>query len=86
MELILLFLIPSFLWTLNLVLLSSWNLIIIILYVCFIIYRGISTLEHDEYSLGKFSLLIFCILSHILIVFIFALYKNYKLRNHEKST
>jgi hypothetical protein len=95
MELILIFLIPFILWILSLVLLSSWdsffkfaiwNAIIIILYVCLIIYGGSSIFGHDEYGLGKFSLLIFCIISHTLIVFIFAIYKNYKLRNHEKST
>ncbi|CAI8281831.1 MAG: Uncharacterised protein [Polaribacter sp. SA4-10] len=95
MELILLLIIPVFLWVFSLVLLSIWthflrfiiwNIILILFYFCTEIYLGNYIWGHDPYGIGTFFRLAFCLITHTVIGFLFALYRNYKLRNNETST
>lgn len=89
MELLLIILIPIVLWIASIYMLSGWekfntffiaNGILIIAYVGFLIY-GKSIWGHDEYGLGFLSRLAICLLTHVLIVFIFAVVKNRQLKN-----
>lgn len=95
MDLILLLIFPFILWAFTLVLLSNWkyflkflilNIFLVIVYFCIIIYKGNYIFGHDEYGLKVFISLFICIITHILIGFIFAVYQNYKLRKNDRTT
>ncbi len=95
MYIILVFFFIVALWLFNLYLLSYWkyiywfaflNLILIALYFILIFYGGKDLWGHDEYGLGALFRFIFGLIIHVLIGFIFALYKSFTLRKHEKST
>lgn len=82
-------------WLFSIYLLSYWkyvhwyaflNLILIVIYFSIIIYGGKYLWGHDEYGLGAFLRLIFALILHTIIGFIFAIYKSYKLRKDERST
>ena len=88
MELLLILLVPMVLWIWSIYLLSNWdkfrvffiaNGILIIAYVAFLIY-GKSIWGHDEYGLGFLLRLATFLLSHVVIVFIFALIKKQRLK------
>lgn len=85
---LLLILVPLILWVSSMYMLSDWNKfipffiangILIVGYVLFLIY-GKSIGGHDEYGLGFFFRLVVCLLTHVLVVFIFAIIKNRQLR------
>ncbi|WP_299212656.1 hypothetical protein [uncultured Aquimarina sp.] len=88
MELLLIILVPIVIWIASIYMLSGWekfnkffiiNGILIIAYVGFLIY-GKSIWEHDEYGLGFLFRLAICLLTHVLIVFVFAVVKNRQLK------
>jgi len=88
MEIIAIILIPIALWLSSMYLLKDWNkfatffganLILIVIYTAFLIY-GKSIWGHDEYGLGFLSRLVVCLLSHVVIVLIFALFKRRHLK------
>jgi hypothetical protein len=88
MEILLIILVPIIIWIASIYMLSGWekfnkffiaNGILIIVYVGFLIY-GKSIWGHDEYGLGFLFRLAFCLLTHVLIVFVFAVVKNRQLK------
>jgi len=94
MDLIFIITIPLFLWLFSLVLLSTWkhffkfllwNFLFTIAYFSIINFGGKYIFGHDEYGLKVFFSLIICVIIHVVIGFIFALYKNYQLRKDENT-
>jgi len=90
MEIILLIFMPIILWISSIYLLSDWdkfwaffiaNGILIIAYVVFLIFVK-SIWRQDAYGLGMLYRLSICLLSHVLIVFVFTIFK----RRHLKKT
>ncbi|MEE9361250.1 MAG: hypothetical protein V3U92_01480 [Cellulophaga sp.] len=90
MEFLLLFLVPITLWIASVYMLSDWNkfksffivnAFLLITYVGIIIYGKNIIWKHDEYGLGMLLRLSICLISHVLIVFIFAIFKRRKLKN-----
>ena len=88
MEILLIILVPIIIWIASMNMLSGWekfnkffiaNGILIIAYVGFLIY-GKSIWGHDEYGLGFLFRLAICLLTHVLIVFVFAIVKNRQLK------
>ncbi|SHJ45480.1 hypothetical protein [Pseudozobellia thermophila] len=88
MELLLIILIPIIIWIASIYMLTGWdkfnvffiaNGILISVYVCALIF-GKSIWPHDEYGLGFLYRLAICLLSHVLIVFVFAIIKNRQLK------
>ncbi|WP_299137097.1 hypothetical protein [uncultured Tenacibaculum sp.] len=88
MEILLIILVPIIIWIISIYMLSGWerlnkffiaNGILIIAYVGFLIY-GNSIGGHDEYGLGLLFRLAICLLTHVLIVFVFAVVKNRQLK------
>ena len=86
MEIILTFLTIIILWFSSIYMLSNWkgfknflfiNGILIIAYVVFITNEK-NIFGHDEYGLGLIYRLSLCLLSHVIIVFLFALFKKMK--------
>jgi len=85
---ILIILVPISIWIVSIYMLSGWekfntffivNAILIIAYTGFLIY-GKSIWGHDEYGLGFLARLAICLLTHVLIVFVFAVVKNRQLK------
>ncbi|GGG47377.1 hypothetical protein GCM10010976_18480 [Bizionia arctica] len=92
---LLIILIPIILWISSAYMLSNWikfkiffiaNALLVITYVGIIIYGKTVIWEHDEYGLGMLFRLAFCLISHVLIVFIFALFKRRQIKNTISST
>jgi hypothetical protein len=88
MEILLIILIPIILWISSIYMLSNWvkfkvffiaNGILIITYVGILIYWK-SLWRNDAYGLGLLFRLAVCLLTHVLIVFIFALIKRQQLK------
>ncbi len=88
MGILLIILIPIAIWIASIYMLSGWekfnkffitNGILIIAYVGFLNY-GKSIWGHDEYGLGFLVRLAICLLTHVLIVFAFAVIKNRQLK------
>ena len=88
MEILLIILIPVIIWITSIYMLSNWNKfnnffiangILIVAYVGILIYRK-SIWGHDEYGLGFLYRLAICLLSHVLLVFVFAIIKNRQLK------
>ena len=88
MEILLIILIPIIIWIASIYMLSDWdklnrffiaNGILIVAYIGILIY-GKSIWPHDEYGLGFLYRLAICLLSHVLIVFVFAIIKNRQLK------
>ncbi len=88
MEILLIILISLILWISSIYMLSDWNKfkaffvangILIAAYVLFLIY-GKSIWGHDEYGLGFLFRLAICLMTHVLIVFVFAIVKNRQLK------
>ena len=88
MKIILIILVPIIIWIASIYMLSGWekfnkffivNGILIIAYVGFLIY-GKSFWGHDEYGLGFLFRLGLCLLTHVLIVFVFAIIKSRQLK------
>lgn len=95
MVIVLFVIIPILLWLISITLLLIWddllkfilwNILIIAIYITINIYGKSIFWEHDEYGLAVFFRIQFFLSLHTLLVFIFAIYKNYKLRHHERST
>lgn len=90
----LILIIPVILWISSIYLLLSWNKfviffvlngLILVAYV-WILNFGKSIFGHDEYGLGFLLRLIFCLLLHVLIVFVFAIIKHRRLKIDGKKT
>ena len=88
MEILLIILVPIIIWIASIYMLLGWgkfdkffiaNGILIIAYVGFLIY-GKSIWGHDEYGLGFLFRLAICLLTHVLIIFVFAVVKNRQLK------
>ena len=93
MYIILVFFFIVALWLFSIYLLSYWkyvywyaffNLLLIVVYYSIIVYGGKYIWGHDEYGLGTFFKLILGLIIHVLIGFIFALYKSFALRNAKR--
>ena len=81
-------------WVFSIYLLHPWkkvkqfiiiNILLILSYVVLIIYGEENIWGKDPYGLGMFFRLISAVVSHITLVFVFSIYKSFKLKN-EKST
>ena len=92
---LLIILIPIILWISSAYMLSNWikfklffisNALLVITYVGIIIYGKTAIWEHDEYGLGMLFRLAFCLIFHVLIVFIFALFKRRQIKNTIANT
>jgi len=88
MEILLIILVPIIIWISSIYMLLGWekfnkffiaNAILIIAYVGFLIYEK-SIWGHDEYGLGFLFRLAICLLTHVLIVFVFAIFKSRQLK------
>jgi hypothetical protein len=89
MEILLILFIPIIMWIASIYLLSDWskfkpffiaNAFLLITYVGIIIYGKTNIWEHDEYGLGMLFRLSICLLTHVLIVFVFAVIKYRQLK------
>ena len=84
MEIILIIFIPIILWISSIYMLSDWdkfrsffiaNGILVIAYVVFLFYVK-SLWKQDAYGLGMLYRLSICLMSHVLIVFVYAIFKR----------
>jgi len=91
MELLLIIQIPIIIWIASIYMLSDWNkfklffianAISVFTYIGIIIYGKTTIWEHDEYGLGMLFRLSICLMSHVLIVFIFAIFKRRQLKKN----
>lgn len=82
-----LLLIPIFLWILSIYMLRRWsksklffivNGIVLATYLIILTY-GKSMWGHDEYGLGLIFWLLFCVWTHILIVFAFSFFQRQRI-------
>ncbi|RZS91999.1 hypothetical protein EV197_3107 [Aquimarina brevivitae] len=88
MEILIIIFIPIIIWIVSIYLLLGWdkfnnffiiNGILVIAYVGLLVC-GKSIWDHDEYGLGFLFRLAICLLTHVLIVFVFAVFKNRQLK------
>jgi len=89
MEILLVIFIPIILWIASIYMLYEWrkfkpffiaNAILLIVYLTIIIYGNSTFWKPDVYGLGMLFRLSVCLISHVLIVFVFAIIKRQKLK------
>ena len=96
MEILNFLLLPAFLWSISLYILSNWkwfwkfsilNGFLIIIYIPYILFGEIAYLSHDEYGIGRLMLLLLLLIIHAITVLIFAVIRkvrmNYRSRNQQ---
>ena len=89
------FVLPIILFLVSMILLSKWkyllkfmlvNILLFILYIAIVIYVNTTIVNYDENS---FTTILFTILEYIalhsVVVLLFSIYQNFKLKNNEKS-
>jgi len=95
MEVILIIYTLIIIWIASIFMLSDWrklklfftaNAFLLITYVGIIIYGNSTFWEPDAYGLGMIFRLSICLISHVLLVFIFAIIKRQKIKTIANNT